>query len=356
MAVTERETIVPPPALLSRVSWGAIFAGAVSAVALTALFGLLGLGIGFASLDPAEAGGLNDVPKSTLIWWAVTSILSTGIGGFVAARLAGIPRSMTGALHGLAVWSVATILTLWLATTAAGALLGAASSVVTTTARVTTSAVGTVGGAAVDAGGTIAPSGSEVEGALRDRGVTRDRIRQEANDIARSAGIGQQDLAEAQNAVGAAAQNMATNPGTAGAELDRLIDRLFEGPNAVLSPQERDQLVNEIVARSGMSRDEAQRVADRWQAQASAAGERVNATGQQIRSDAGQLGEGVLDVMSKIAWGMFLISLAGLVAALVGAAFGAPSLIAAAAGARDRDYRDDEHDHRHDEHRHDEVR
>ena len=344
MVVTERETILPPPALLSRVSWGAIFAGAVSAVALTALFSLLGLGIGFGSLDPAEGDSVSGVPKATLAWWAVTSIVATGIGGFVAARLAGIPRTLTGALHGLAVWAVATILTLWLATTAVGFALGATANLVTSTARVASSAVTTVGGAAINAGGSVmpSPSSSQVSSA-------RDRVMQEAMALGQAAGMDQRDVQQAQNAVAATARDIARTPGDADQDLARLIDRLFQGPNAAMSPAEREQLVSEIARRSGVSREEAQRIAGRWQTQADAAVSEVRTTGERVVDQAGQtavqVSDDALDVMSKIAWGMFLISLAGLVAALIGAALGAPSLIAAAAGARDRDD-DDEHRHR----------
>ncbi len=339
MVVTNRDTIAPAPALMKRVSWGAIFAGAVSAVALTALLSLLGLGIGFGAVDPEQSGAMNDVPKVTLAWWAVTSIIATGIGGFVAARLAGIPRSMTGALHGLAVWAVATLVTLWLATSAVGTVLGAAGSVVSTTARTAGSVVGTVGGAAIDAGGAVAPSGDQVADA-------RSQVEREAQEIASSAGIGQSNVEAAEDAVGQAARNAAMQPGQAGEELDLLIDRLFEGPDAALSPQDRDRLIDEIAARGGLSRGEAEDVADRWQAQANSAGDRAGTTFRQVRTRAGEVSGDVFDALSVAAWGMFLISLAGLIASLLGAALGAPSLgsVGATGTIRDDDF-DDDRDH-----------
>lgn len=344
MALSERSAAVAAaPALLTRVSWGAIFAGAVVAVALTALFGLLGLGIGFGTYDPAQGDSLADAPKATLIWWAVTTIVATGIGGFIAARLAGIPRSMTGALHGLAVWAVATLLTLWLATSAVGFALGAATNVVTTTAKVTSGAVTTVGGAAISAGGAIAPSPSQ-----GDVDAARTRVQQEADRILGQAGVGEQDMRQAQDAVGTAAQNIAMNPGTSEQEIDRLINRLFEGPDAILSPQERDKLVTALANRAGMSREEADRVAERWQGQASTAWTNVRRT---TTDTADRVGEAAVDVantaadtLSKVAWGMFLISLAGMVAALIGAAVGGATLGFGllAAGAAGAAYDDDE--------------
>ena len=342
MVDTDRDAILPAPALLKRVSWGAIFAGAVIAIALTALLTLLGLGIGLGTLDIAQGDSGAGAPKATLIWWAVTSILATGLGAFVAARLAGIPRGVTGALHGFAVWAVTTLVTLWLATSAIGFALGAASSVVTTTARVTTDAVSTVGGAAISAGGAAIPSPSP-----SDVNNAREQARQEAQTILDRAGIGQESAQQAQNAVGTAAQNIAMRPGTANAEINRLIDRLFEGPNAAISPQERDALVTALAQRAGMSRQEAEQAASRWQTQANAAWANVQRTGTETANQAGETAVNVadtaVDTMSKVAWGMFLISLAGLVAALVGAAIGGATLglglIAAGAAAGHRDER-----------------
>ncbi len=333
------------PALLKRVSWGAILAGALITVALTALFGLLGLGIGLGNFDVGDS--LSGIPKSTLLWWAVSTIVATGIGAFVAARFAGIPRGLTGALHGLAVWAVATLLTLWLATSAVGFALGAASKVVTTTARVTTGAVSTAGGAIIGAGGAVVPSPSS-----SDVSSAKAQVQQEAQQVLARAGVGQQDVNQAQSAIGTAAQNIAMRPGTAGEEINRLIDRLFEGPNAALSPQERDQLVTALAQEAGMSRQQANDVASRWQAQANTAWANVRRTGtdtaNRIGQTAGRVGDKTLDVLSDAAWGMFWISLAGLVAALLGAALGGASLGLGLLGAEAVAVADDD-DHDYDE-------
>ena len=349
---TERDeaALLPPPALLKRVSWGAIFAGAVTAVALTALMGLLGLGIGLGTLDVAQGDSVDGAPKATLIWWAVTSILATGIGAFVAARLAGIPRGLTGALHGLAVWAVASIVVLWLATSAIGFALGAASNVVSTTARVTSGVVTTAGGAAVSAGGAALPSDSQVAGA-------RDQVVQEAMQLGRAAGMNEQDVQQAQNAIAATARDMARTPGDIGQDLQQLIDRLFQGPDAALSPQERERLITEISQRSGVSREEANRIADRWQVQANAAWQEVRRTGtdtaDRVANTAVDVTDTAVDVMSKVAWAMFLISLAGLVAALIGAALGGATLglgllAAGAAAGHDREVVHEDYDERDD--------
>jgi hypothetical protein len=293
---------MPPPALLNRVSWGAIFAGAIIAIALTALLSLLGLGIGLGAADPTRADGFEGIPRGTLLWWAVTSILATGIGAFVAARLAGIPHGITGALHGLAVWSVATLLLLWLATSAVGTVLGAAGNVISTTTRVTTDVVGAAGGVIGRAGEAAAPDAEQVDRARAD-------VQREADEILGSAGIGQDNVDRAQEIVGEAAQNIAMRPGQASEEINRAIERLFGGPDAALTPQERERLIDELAQRAGMTRQEAEQMADRWQTQATAARQQTVETAERVRTRAGEISDDVLDTASQVAWGMFLISL-----------------------------------------------
>lgn len=110
----------------ARISWGAIFAGAIIALATQIVLALIGMAIGLATLNPASG----DSPSGTAlgagaaIWLVVSSLISLFIGGYIAARLAG---RFNGWLHGLITWGTLTLLTLMLLTTAAGQLIGAAS-------------------------------------------------------------------------------------------------------------------------------------------------------------------------------------------------------------------------------------
>ena len=110
----------------ARISWGAVFAGAIIALATQIVLALIGMAIGLATLNPAAG----DNPSGTAlgagaaIWLVVSSLISLFIGGYIAARLAG---RFNGWLHGLITWGTLTLLTLTLLTTAAGQLIGAAS-------------------------------------------------------------------------------------------------------------------------------------------------------------------------------------------------------------------------------------
>jgi hypothetical protein len=114
--------------MLSRISWGAVFAGVVVALATQLLLNLLGMGIGAATLNP----GAGDSPSATSfsigagIWFALSSILAVLAGGYAAGKLAGVPNESTGSWHGLTTWALATLVVFYLLSSTLGGILGGA--------------------------------------------------------------------------------------------------------------------------------------------------------------------------------------------------------------------------------------
>ncbi len=303
-----------PPGLLKRISWGAIFAGAIIAVGVTILLGLLGSAIGARAIDPAEAAAFEGVGIGTAVWWIATSIVALAIGGFVAGRTSGQADRFSATAHGAATWALATIATLWLASSALGTVVNTATGAITTVARASASVVGTVGGA-------VLPGDVNLD---LEAQQTREAIRSEASQILRSAGITQEDAMAARNAAETAGENILRSPGDAGAEIDRLVDRLFTGPDAAFSPEEREQLVQTLATRAGVTPQEAETIARRWESQANTAMQNVSTTVSDVRDEAGKAGEQALDLVSTIAWYAFFASLLSLLAAVLAAGAGAP--------------------------------
>jgi hypothetical protein len=116
--------------LLNKVSWGAIFAGVAVALVTQVLLTMLGAGIGIATLDP----GTGDNPEASTfsiiagIWWVLSGIVASYLGGYIAARMSGKTLATSGALHGLATWAVTTLLVLYLLTSTVGSIIGGAFS------------------------------------------------------------------------------------------------------------------------------------------------------------------------------------------------------------------------------------
>ncbi|RYE76981.1 MAG: PhnA-like protein, partial [Hyphomicrobiales bacterium] len=74
-AIYDRPVVAPAvPTGLRRVSWGAIFAGAILTLVIQIMLSLLGVGIGLATLDPAGNGSPDAATLGSAggIWTIVT--------------------------------------------------------------------------------------------------------------------------------------------------------------------------------------------------------------------------------------------------------------------------------------------
>ena len=96
--------------LRNRVSWGAILAGVAAALVTQLLLNVLGIGIGLSALDVDQtadnpsAGGFS---LTAGIWFVITGILASLLGGVVAGRLSGTSDDNTARWHGFVSWCVA---------------------------------------------------------------------------------------------------------------------------------------------------------------------------------------------------------------------------------------------------------
>ena len=139
----------------TRLSWGAVFAGVVIAVAVQLVLGILGAGIGLTMVDPVEGTtpGAAGFGIGAGICWLITTVIALGAGGYAAARVAGVHDRFDALVHGLVVWGVTLILTLYLLTSVVGGIIGGAFRT-----------VGAVAGAAGSTVGAAAPAAASVAG------------------------------------------------------------------------------------------------------------------------------------------------------------------------------------------------
>ena len=149
----------------TRLSWGAVFAGVVIAVAVQLVLGILGAGIGLSMVDPVEGTtpGAAGFGIGAGIYWLITTVVALGAGGYAAARVAGVHERFDALVHGLVVWGVTLILTLYLLTSAVGGIIGGAFR--------------TVGAVASAAGSTVGAAAPRVASIA---GVDEADVRQEA--------------------------------------------------------------------------------------------------------------------------------------------------------------------------------
>jgi hypothetical protein len=118
MATANAREVVTPQDVLpvrSRVSFSAIFAGAVVALAFYLLLGLLGL-----ALDLSVSAHVNDnwnekLPIFALVWALVTLLVSLFIGGMVVSQCTAGETPGEAAVYGVIMWGVVFAMLLGLA-------------------------------------------------------------------------------------------------------------------------------------------------------------------------------------------------------------------------------------------------
>lgn len=114
---------------ISRISWGAIIAGTLTAIVVAFLLNILGLGIGLTTIDPmTEANALDGLGTGTLVWWGISNIAALFIGGMVAGRMSGLPSNSDGGLHGFLAWGLYLILSIYLVTSTIGGIFSGMAS------------------------------------------------------------------------------------------------------------------------------------------------------------------------------------------------------------------------------------
>ena len=96
----------------SRISWGAVLAGAAVAAATSLLLSLLGAALGAGSFGDLEGspGQATAHNVGAGIWTMLDLALSMALGGYVASRLSGTHSHLDGELHGITMWAVATLI------------------------------------------------------------------------------------------------------------------------------------------------------------------------------------------------------------------------------------------------------
>ncbi|WP_031552799.1 hypothetical protein [Parvularcula oceani] len=314
------------PGLLRRISWGAVLAGAVMAVAIQFLLGLLGVWLGGMVLDPTDPAGIGDWGLGSAIYTFFSQIVSLIVGGFVAARLAGIPKETTSLIHGAMVWAVVSLATLWAATTAAGSMIGGATSALSALGRGGSEVVETV--VPDDLGNLPTPQiememlPPQVRQALRENDLTTEDLQEEIRGIYRDV-VSQQEERRISRIAGRTVRDVAASPDEALSEIESAIDRII-GEGAVLSNEERQELLDSLQQRLDLSNEEVDQLVTEVETAAQEAAQNVEDAIETVETEAAEAAEEAADTISSIALTLFIASILGLLAAVGGGIAGKP--------------------------------
>lgn len=222
------------------IAWTSVFAGVVVALGVQMLLTMLGTGIGMSTIDPLHAGGTPSAGAFSIgagLWWVVSSFIALLIGGWVAAQFSGYLRHIDGLLHGLLVWALTTLLTIY--------FLGSAISAV------------------VSGAGTVVGAGAQGVVQATSSVVSWDDIRQEARALlSRQQVTGTQQAIDPRTGLPAPGKPRST---VMDPEFNLALERFLTTNDINAKENYRTALINLLTARTGMSVDEAMNRVNSWE-------------------------------------------------------------------------------------------
>lgn len=319
-----------------RVSWGAIIAGAIMALAVQMVLSLLGAGIGLSAADPLHYNSPDAATygMGAAIWWAVSSMISLFAGGWFAGHLAGSPNRTDAALHGLVTWGLATILAAYVVASSVSSAVKGGASVV--------GAAGTaaVGGMASAAG----PAKDAIQQQLQANGISMDSLKSQAQQLLTQTGQPALQPDALKNQANAATQQLngaAENTGSPQAQqqdLQTVVQRVIASGSDTVQQADKDALVNVVMARNGMSRQDAQQRVDQWVTTYQQARAKLAQAKEEAEAKAREMAQKTAEATAHAAIGAVIALLLGALAAgLGGFVSGRRYVVSASAGHVPRD-------------------
>lgn len=246
-----------PPSLRRRVSWGAIFAGAIVTVVVAMMLNILGVAVGAGTVNLAQGStpSAANFGIGTGIWLVLANLIALAIGAYVAAHLSGVTERDDAAFHGLSVWALATLI--------AAVLLGSlAGSVVST---VGSSAASIVGGTASGIG-SLASGAGEIAARTAAPNAAQSTV--------------QQFIDRAKNALTSPQDDPARmTSDQRKAEIARLVGQSISA--GTLSQPDSDRLAALVAAETGTTTDQAKTHIQQVEQQAKEEIQKAKATAQQ---------------------------------------------------------------------------
>ena len=306
---------------LRRISWGAIIAGTLVALVTMMLLNLLGIGIGFGSINPVEeANPFSGLGTGTLIWWIVSNLIAIFAGGYVAGRMAGVPKGSTSTMHGILSWCLYTLVSFWILTTAMGSLISGVGSVVSGTLSTAASGVQAVASNNSNSQNQSNQNQSQL--------ISFNEIKQEVDQLLSSRenvayvpdSIEQSVTNTAQNV----RQNLNSEVNISTQDIKSIAQQVLFENGQLAQNIERQEVVNAVANQTNLSQEEASDVADVMVEKYEAAKQEVNQFAEQAAQQAEQTGAQVAEAASSAAIWTFVALALGAVVAGAGGRSGKP--------------------------------
>lgn len=300
MAIITQDTLLRPSVITSDsphpLCWGAIIAGSVAALSAHLLITLFGIGLGVQLIDPvADAEPVGKFSLGVGIAWSVSALLSLWLGGWVAGRFTPEPNRRLGSLHGVLVWSLATVIAAFAVSGGIGAVAGGIGQLAGKGLAVAGQAGGLAAGAA--SGGAIARIVEDNSNLL---GSFAEELTPESPD---------------ENAA-------APRPG-ARREISWALVRFFSMEENQRSAEARAALVATLTENTSLSQTDAERRVDGWIASYDRVQDDLAALADRAEQRAREAADEAADYLTHVAVWTFIAFLLGAIAAAGGGHCGA---------------------------------
>ncbi|MCB4820157.1 hypothetical protein [Roseicella aerolata] len=278
------------PALPPRISWGAVLAGGVVAVAVGTMLNILGAAIGATTVDATtgDTPAASSFGIATGVWLLIANTIGLAVGGYVAARLSGTADATDSVLHGLSVWAIGFLLS--------AVLLGNVIAGATSTAMQGASSV--LGGVAQGAGQAASAAAGPATQAAQQ--LDPQQLVERAQTALRTGGEPAQMTSDQRNA-----------------EIAQLLTRRVTDGN--LAQGDRERLTRLVSAEYNIPPEEAQRRLSQVEQQATQ-------TLQDAERRAREAADATATAAAVAAYWIFAAMILGAVAAVLGARMGTRSM------------------------------
>ncbi len=251
-----------------RVSWGSIFGGVVTVLAISILLSILASSIGLFKFDPTSNDPTSGIGTTFGIWTAISLILSMAAGGFVAGKLAGAD----GFIHGFLVWATSMIVTVFLVGMMA---MGAVKMTANALGSVASAAGSVVSGVGSAVGSGVSAMADQAQNVLGDIDLNDDmdrtEVRKDVREALRKSGVKefqpeylQRQLRGVKSDLRMSAKKLATHPNDADKIINSFLDRLQTRTDKAFKNVDREDLTRAIANNSNLSQAEVEKAVDEY--------------------------------------------------------------------------------------------
>lgn len=254
--------------LKDRVSWGSVFGGVMTVLAISILLSVLGSSIGLYMFDPLAEHPASGIGTTVGIWSAVALVLSMIAGGFVAGKLSGVD----GMIHGFLVWAT----TLFLAAILGVMLtIGAAKLTVNALGAVSSVAGNVISGAGSVVGSGITALSDQAEDVFGNIDFNSDLkdgdIPQNIRTALVQSGVKElqpnylkDQLADVKSDLSKSIKKVIANPKDADNIINGFMDRLKKRTDKITKNIDRNDLAKAVANNTNLSKAEADKAIDQY--------------------------------------------------------------------------------------------